>query len=242
MEEASSKSNETLTIRKEDLWKYSTFVLLALLIVISFLYFTKNPGTGNVIVNNPTNPSNDQPSNPSQVTTVEVKDSPVLGSKDAKVTMIEFSDYQCPFCGRHFTQTYPQIKKDYIDTGKVKLVFKDFPLGFHENAQKAAEAARCVKDQKEDAGYFQMHDKLFLNQDSLSIENYKKWAKELGANSATFDSCLDSGKYRQAVLDDLKYGQSVGVQGTPSFFINGKQISGAQPYEAFKTAFDAELA
>src|SRR3989338_2784146 len=174
MEEASSKSNETLTIRKEDLWKYSTFVLLALLIVISFLYFTKNPGTGNVIVNNPTNPSNDQPSNPSQVTTVEVKDSPVLGSKDAKVTMIEFSDYECPFCGRHFTQTYPQLKKDYIDTGKVKLFWKDFPLSFHPQAQKSAEAAHCVKELKGDAGYWAMHDKLFTNQQSLGIENFKK--------------------------------------------------------------------
>src|SRR3989344_2356912 len=152
---------------------------------------------------------------------VEEGDGSVLGKADAPVVMIEFSDYECPFCGRHFTDTYPQLKKDYIDTGKVKLVFRDFPLSFHAKAQKAAEAARCVGEQKGDIGYFKMHDKLFSNQASLSVENYKKWAKELGVNAVKFDDCLDSGKFAQAVEDSLAYGQSVGVSGTPGFFING---------------------
>lgn len=173
---------------------------------------------------------------------VSIGDSPIKGSKDARVTIIEFSDYECPFCGRYFQETYAQLKKDYIDTGKVKYVFKDFPLSFHESAQKAAEAARCVREQKGDFGYFAMHDKLFSSQDQLSVENYKNWARELGVDGSKYDSCLDSGKYAQAVQSDLEYGQQVGVEGTPAFFINGKLVSGAQPYSVFKQAIDAELA
>ena len=238
MAEDSNKENSTITVNKQDLWKYSTFLLLVTLVVGAFLYFNKsdsNP-TGNV-VQNPT--QGQQIPSQGEKVTVEIGDSPVLGSKSAKVTIVEFSDYECPFCGRHFEQTYPQLKKDYIDTGKVKLVFKDFPLGFHAQAQKAAEAARCAGEQEK---YWEMHDKLFSNQESLSVENEKKWAKDLGLNSGKFDSCLDSGKYAKDIQADSSYGQSIGVSGTPSFFVNGKQLVGAQPYSAFQAAIDAELA
>src|SRR3989344_7101547 len=212
MAEDSNKENSTITVNKQDLWKYSTFLLLVILVVGAFLYFNKsdsNP-TGNV-VQNPT--QGQQIPSQGEKVTVEIGDSPVLGSKSAKVTIVEFSDYECPFCGRHFEQTYPQLKKDYIDTGKVQLVFKDFPLSFHPQAQKAAEAARCAGEQGK---YWEMHDKLFSNQQSLSVENEKKWAKELGLNTAKFDSCLDSGKYASAVQADSNYGQSIGVSGTPA--------------------------
>lgn len=172
---------------------------------------------------------------------LELGDSPVKGSKEAKVTIVEFSDYQCPFCGTFFQETLSQIDKDYIKTGKVKLVFKDFPLDFHEQAQKAAEAARCVREQISDLGYYRMHDKLFSNQDKLSVENYKKWARELDVDGKKFDSCLDTGKFESAVKDDLAYGQQLGVSGTPAFFVNGKLIEGAQPYSAFKQIIDGEL-
>ena len=239
MAEDDKKENSTITIKKQDLWKYSTFLLLAILIVGAFLYFNNNSSgsavpSGNVVQN----PGEQIPSQGEKVN-VQIGDAPVLGSKTAKVTIVEFSDYECPFCGRHFQQTYPQLKKDYIDTGKAKLVFKDFPLSFHPQAQKAAEAARCAGEQGK---YWEMHDKLFSNQESLSVENEKKWAKEIGLNSAKFDSCLDSGKYAGAVQSDSSYGQSIGVSGTPAFFINGKLISGAQPYSVFKQAIDAELA
>jgi protein-disulfide isomerase len=172
---------------------------------------------------------------------VEIGDSPVKGSKGANVTIVEFSDYQCPFCGKFFEETLSQIDKDYIKTGKVKLVFKDFPLDFHEEAQKAAEAARCVREQIGDLGYYRMHDKMFSNQDKLSVENYKKWARELDVDGKKFDSCLDTGKYEDAVKEDLAYGQELGVSGTPAFFVNGKLIEGAQPYSVFKQIIDSEL-
>lgn len=237
-------SEESITIRKESLWKYSTFVLAALLIVFMFMFFTKNPvTTGNVVNEGPGAQPTPGEQLPPQTGRVDVKigDSPVKGKKDAPVTLVEFSDYQCPFCGRHYQQTYPQILKEYIDSGKVKLVFKDFPLGFHENAQKSAEAARCVREQKGDEGYFKMHDKMFENQQNLVVDNLKKFAREIGADGAKFDSCLDSGKFAKAVQEDMAYGSSIGVQGTPAFFVNGKLISGAVPYAQFKSVFDAEL-
>ena len=172
---------------------------------------------------------------------VEVGDSYIKGSKNANVTIVEFSDYQCPFCSKFFLETLSQLDKEYIKTGKVNLVFKDFPLDFHEKAQKAAEAARCVGEQINDIGYYKMHDKLFSNQDNLSIENYKKWARGLDVDGKKFDTCLDSGKFEASVKEDLAYGQKLGVSGTPAFFINGKLIEGAQPYSVFKQIIDDEL-
>lgn len=176
---------------------------------------------------------------PSAPVNVDEGNGAVQGDANAPVTIIEFSDYECPFCGRAFQQTYPLIKENYIDTGKVRYVFRDFPLSFHPNAQKAAEAARCAGDQDK---YWEMHDKLFQNQATLSVDNYKKWARELGLNGATFDSCLSSNKYADEVQADLAYGSSLGVSGTPAFFINGQMVSGAQPYSVFQQTIDAELA
>ncbi len=220
-------------------------IVLVLSIINTIGIFVLDNGSGGTTVTAPQPTNNPTPSPsaaPSRVT-VNTEGAPALGQANAKVTIVEFSDFQCPFCGRHFTQTYPQLKANYIDTGKVKLVFKDFPLSFHPQAQKAAEAAHCVREQKGDAGYFAMHDKMFANQQTLSVENEKKWAREIaGVDGAKFDTCLDSGKFAQTVQQGLQEGSAAGVQGTPSFFINGVQISGAQPYSAFQAAIDAELA
>lgn len=173
---------------------------------------------------------------------VEAGDSPVKGEADAPVEIIEFSDYQCPFCAKFFEQTLPEIEKNYIKTGKVKLVYKDFPLiSIHSEAKKAAEAARCVREQKGDEGYFKMHNKLFENQQSLSVENYKKWARSLGVVGPKFDKCLDDGTFADAVEEELAYGEILGVAGTPAFFIDGKMITGAQPFDVFEQAIDAVL-
>lgn len=193
---------------------------------------------------------------PSAPVTVETGTSPSIGMKNAPVTIVEFSDYQCPFCRKFWSETYHQLKTEYIDTGKVRLVFKDFPLDFHEGAKPYAEAAHCAFDAQGDAGYFRMHDKIFEEQNKLEggdaktgpvrstvpfvgKETLKKWARELGF---TIDTCLDSGKYAQTVEDDLAYGKQMGISGTPGFFVNGQLIEGAQPYSAFKQLIDAELA
>lgn len=184
-------------------------------------------------------PSPSAPSVPSGPVDVSLDDDPVLGDKNAKVTIVEFSDYECPFCGRYFTQTYPQLKKDYVDTGKVKIVFRDYPLPFHQNAQKAAEAAECADDQGK---FWEMHNKLFSNQQKLDVASLKKYAGELALDQAKFDDCLDSGKYASEVEKDMQDGSSYGVSGTPSFFVNGQLLVGAQPYSEFKKLIDAELA
>jgi len=168
---------------------------------------------------------------------------PMEGSKNAKVQVVVFSDFQCPFCERFYSDAYKQIKTNYIDAGKdVAVYFKHFPLSFHPEAQKAAEAAQCAYDQKGNAGFWAMHDKMFENQASLSVDNEKKWAREINLNGAEFDSCLDSGKNAKLVADSEAYGQTLGVSGTPTVFINGQSVVGAQPFSAFKQVIDAQLA
>lgn len=178
---------------------------------------------------------------------VSADDDPTMGSKDAKVVMIEFSDFQCPFCGRFFAQTLPQVKADYIDTGKVLFVYRDFPLSsIHPNAQKAAEAAECADEQNK---WEDMHNTIFKNQDQWAdldnagaVAKFKEYAKSAGVNEQQFGSCLDSGKYQDEVLKDFNDGINAGVGGTPTFFINGVEVSGAQPFSVFKQIIDQELA
>jgi protein-disulfide isomerase len=172
---------------------------------------------------------------------VEIGNSPVKGQDDAPVTLVEFSDYQCPFCGKFYSETYPLIIENYVNTGEVKLVFKDYPLDFHPEAQKAAEAARCAGKLLGDDIYFKFHDILFENQVDLSEENYKKWAREIGVDGASFDSCLDSGEFATAVQEDFAYGSQLGVTGTPGFFVNGQRIDGAVPYNVFEQAIESAL-
>ncbi len=225
------ENNNTITIKKDTLWKYSTFLLLAIVVIGGF-FLLKGDSTGSAVVN-PNTGGNTAP------VKVDGDDDAVLGNENAPVTIIEFSDYQCPFCERFWSQTYPSIKSEYIDTGKVKLIYRDFPLtSIHPIALPSAIAAECVREQGGDEAYYEMHDKIFENQASLSESNLKKWAQELSYN---IDSCLDSEKYLSEVESDLKEGAAAGVRGTPSFFINGQPLSGAQPFSEFKRIIDAEL-
>jgi protein-disulfide isomerase len=167
-----------------------------------------------------------------------VGDLPPKGEKDAPVTMIEFTEFQCPFSGSFARDTLPKIEEEYIKTGKVKFYFRDYPLSFHQYAQKAAEAARCANEQ---GRFWAYHDKVFENQEILSLENLKKWAVELGLVKGKFDSCLDEGKFEEVVKKDFADGQAAGVRGTPAFFINGRLFSGAQPLESFREAIEKAL-
>lgn len=171
-----------------------------------------------------------------------VDDDAVLGKDDAPVTIVEFSDYQCPYCKRWHTDTFGQIKEKYIDTGKVKFIYRDFPLSFHQNAQKAAEAAECAGEQNK---YYEMHAKLFENGNGdgsgLAVADLKRYAQELKLDTAKFNTCLDSGAMRQEVSKDMSDGQRAGIQGTPGFFLNGQEISGAQPFPVFEAGIEAVL-
>lgn len=169
----------------------------------------------------------------------------VIGDDNAKVTMVEFTDYQCPFCGRHFTDTYPQLKEKYIDTGKVKLIVRDQPLSFHPNAASAAQAVRCAQDQNKGEA---MHDILFEQQAAWSnltgdavLAKYKELATTAGVNANTMESCVKSEKYKQAVADDSTLANRVGAGGTPTFFIEGKPIVGAVPLATFEQEIEALL-
>lgn len=177
---------------------------------------------------------------------VSADDDAFLGKNNAPVVMIEFSDFQCPFCRKFWEETLPQIKKEYIVTGKVKLVYRDFPLDFHPGSQPAAQAAECAEEQGK---YWEMHDKIFSAQAKqgsgtiqFGADDLKKWAAEIKLNATSFNSCLDSAKYKDEVAKDTADGAAAGVSGTPTFFINGQKIVGAQPFSAFKQAIDQQLA
>ncbi len=161
---------------------------------------------------------------------------PARGPEDAPITIVEFSDFQCPFCSR-VEPTLEQVMENYGD--KVRLVFRQFPLNIHPNAQKAAEASLCARDQGK---FWEMHDAMFADQKGLSVEGLKKKAAALGLDSTKFDQCLDSGQFADEVHADLQAGSEAGVNGTPAMFINGIPVSGAVPYENMAQVIDAELA
>ncbi|MEM1010424.1 MAG: thioredoxin domain-containing protein, partial [Myxococcota bacterium] len=163
------------------------------------------------------------------------KHSPAFGPTDAKVTVVEFSDFECPFCSRG-AKVINQIKKNYGN--KVRIVFRHLPLGFHKQAKPAAEASMAAHAQGK---FWAYHDKLFANQRRLNRKNYIKWAKQLGLDVARFTKDIDSGKYRKAVEADAIHAGSVGANGTPTFFVNGLKIVGAQPFARFQSVIDAEL-
>ncbi len=188
-------------------------------------------------------------------------DDPVLGDKNAPVTIIEFSDFQCPFCRKFWTETLPSIKSEYIDTGKVKFVYRDLPLEqLHQSALISAEAANCVREKGGDEAYWKFHDKMFEEQNILdsgsktgqvsktvqySDTDLKKWAKDLGYD---ISSCLDSGKFKNEIYKDIDDAQKAGGQGTPYFVFLDKNgdvtrvVSGAQQFPAFKSAIEKTLA
>jgi len=162
---------------------------------------------------------------------------PAIGNAKAPVTIVEFSDFQCPFCLRA-SPTIKRLRETYGD--KVRVVWKDFPLTqIHPQAFKAAEAGHCAADQGK---FWEFHDKLFGNQQALQPEFLKQYAKDAGMDAAAFETCLDSSKYAERVRDSVAAGSAVGVSSTPTVFVNGRMLEGAQPYEVFAAVIDEELA
>ncbi|MFQ5803056.1 MAG: thioredoxin domain-containing protein [Candidatus Methylomirabilales bacterium] len=179
---------------------------------------------------------------------VGVAGKPSQGSQNAPVTMVEFSDYQCPYCRRYVSMVFPAIKKDYIETGKVKYVFRDFPIpALHPQSKKAHEAAHCAGEQNQ---YWKMHDILFENSKDLSLAALKRYAQKVGLDDDKFDDCLRTGRYAGTVEKEITDGRKVGVSGTPSFVIGpsgsgetitGTVVIGAQPPATFKQVIENAL-
>lgn len=172
----------------------------------------------------------------------------ITGRADAKMTMVEFSDFQCPFCGRYIRDTWPQIQRDYVDTGKVRYAFRHFPLeSLHPNAFGAAEAGECLRQQGK---FWEMHDLLFQNQDALGRPALTAYATKVGASPKAFQQCM-TGAVGTKIRADLEAGARAGVTGTPAFFFGTsqpdgtvhivKRLDGAEPLTAFKSALDELL-
>jgi protein-disulfide isomerase len=170
-------------------------------------------------------------------TEISLAGEPFRGSEKAPVTIVKFEDFQCPFC-KQIQPTVNALLSRY--DGKVRLVHKDLPLeSLHPQARQAAEAARCAHEQGK---FWEYHDKLYANAPKASADDLKSYAKDVGLNADSFDRCFASGKYKEVVQRDLNEGAQLGLTGTPTFFINGREISGNQPSEAFEAIIDEELA
>lgn len=183
-----------------------------------------------------------------RIMTLPVVETYVLGSKDAPVTLVEFTDYQCPFCSKFHGDTYPQLKKDFIDTGKVRFISRDLPLSIHKQAFPAARAARCAGEQDK---FWDMRHVLSSNPKNLSETEIGQYARNLGLDSARFQACLESNKYDPAIRRDEADARSIGITGTPAFILGhsthgeqfeGVHISGAQFYTVFAAKINKLLA
>src|SRR3972149_2656664 len=241
MEENKTGESGTITIQKDTLWKYSTFVLLAVVIIAGFFVLKPSGGTGAVVGNTDTG-SNNQPSiNANSL--IEDND-PVLGDPNAGITILEFSDFQCPFCARAFEGAVADFKaSSYFANGEVNLIYKQFPLNsIHPQAQKAAEASLCADAQGK---FWEMHDTLFTNQQALDVASLKSYAQQLGLNTGDFNSCLDSGDSASEVSKETAQATAAGGRGTPFFIIvntesgDATSISGAYPWSQLEAAISS---
>ncbi len=218
-------------------------ILLALILIFVLIntYATFNIGkrlsSGGAINVSP------EPSLP--IIEISAGNSAIKGSDNAPITIVEFSDFECPFCGKFVLQTMPQIEEKYIKTGKVKMAFRHYPLPFHQYAPKASEASLCAQEQGK---FWEYHDALFQNQKALTIDNLKEYAAALKLDSAKFNECLNSGKMEAEIKKDMadaaQYIQQYGLEqkfGTPAFFINGEPLIGAQPFSEFEKIIEKKL-
>lgn len=232
----------------------STQILIALLVLASFLIGVLFTKVQYLSINAPssaitgqqaqaTQPNQPQAAAPGQKQNVDVGHLPPLGNKDAKIKIVAFEDFRCPFCDQFNKETLPLIKKDYIDTGKASFSYRHFQF-LGPASVVAGNASECANEQGK---FWEIHDYLYTNQPSESdtsmytTEKLTQIAGNLGMNTSQFQTCLDSKKYDKNVSDDLTAGQNAGVNGTPTVFINGLPIVGAQPYTAFQTVIEQEL-
>ena len=244
MVEAMAEKTEsgTITLKKNDLWKYSTLLLLVVVLIGGFFVF-RGDGSGTTTGGSVTDTGANTQGPVNAKALIEDND-PVLGNADAGISIIEFSDFQCPFCARAFEGAIADFKaSDYFKNGEVNLVYKQFPLSsIHPFAKGAAEASLCAQAQGK---FWEYHDKLFTNQDALTVADLKSYAAQLGLNTGEFNSCFDKSTYASEVSKETAQATAAGGQGTPYFIIvntkTGKStsISGAYPWPQFDSAIQS---
>lgn len=227
-----NKSDEIKELQPSPYLLPASIVFAGFLIAVA-VFYTQNPGRVTV------SPAK-QPASLNAALENLADDDPYLGNPEAPVTIVEFADFQCPFCARLHADALPKIIDKYVKTGKAKFIYRDFPLrSIHAMAEKAAEAGVCAHKQGK---FWPYHDLIYTRQSQLNEENLKVWARELGLNIDMFSQCLDSGKYAAEVEKDLNAGVAAGVEGTPGTFINGRLVAGAVPFESFAKIIEEELA
>jgi protein-disulfide isomerase len=193
--------------------------------------------------------ANGQPIRPQPPSTLDIHGEIFRGNASAHVAIIEYADFECPYCGEHERKVFPQILSDYIETGKVKYFYRDLPLPGHARALPAARAARCAGEQGK---YWEMHDSLFAKQSALSVPALLDRAQTLGLDTTKFTECQSSEKYTADIQKSVSEAEKMGIDGTPTFFLGvvepsgdvtiEKRLQGAAPFDVFKTAIDALLA
>jgi len=243
MEETKSGESGTITIKKDTLWKYSTFVLIAVVVIGAFFILRPGGGTGTGAVVGTTDTGGDTQPGINAASLIEDND-PVLGNADAGISILEFSDFQCPYCARAFEGAIADFKaSSYFKDGEVNLIYKQFPLNsIHPQAQKAAEASLCADEQGK---FWEYHDTLFTNQQALDVTSLKSYAQQLGLNTGDFNSCLDGSDFASEVSKETAQATAAGGRGTPFFIIvntetgDATSISGAYPWSQFETAIQS---
>ncbi len=237
---AEQKKSDTITIKKDQLWKYSTFILAG--IIVLGLVFLLIPGKSGMPTPNVVAPP-ELPPTTAQLT-VSADDHFLIGSPDSDVIIVEYSDFQCPFCQRAYGDAVAQIKAKYGASGDVAMIYRQFPLNsIHPQAQISAEASECANEQGK---FLEMHNMMFESGVTGGAAALKGYAAQIGLDTAQFNDCLDSGKYRSEVQSDVSEGTSVGVRGTPAFFVGNEDdgftlVSGAQPFTVFDQLIQAQL-
>lgn len=253
-EEVSTQvSEETITFKLSHFYSFLVVLAFAVGVLVGYVAWG-----GDAVVTAVAQPSAAQVALPTQtpvpvVYDIDFKGFPSLGPEDAPITIVEFSDYQCPYCYRWHVQVYDSLMAAYPN--QIRFVYRNFPLSFHQNAFASAESAMCAGDQN---AYWKMHDALFdaqslLNNQAGSVleqSAYNQFAADLGLDVTAFEECMTTHKYQQAILDDMAYAQSLpadstgdaAVGGTPTFFVNGHRLGGAYPLQYFTAIIDAELA
>ena len=246
------KQEETFTFKATHFYAVLVVLAFGIGILIGYVAWGRTPSAPAAVAQVAGPPAVATPTLEQVKYDIPVEGFPSLGPDDAPITIVEFSDYQCPYCTRWHEETYQRLLDAY--PGKIRFVYRNYPLGFHQNAMMSAQAALCAGDQDQ---YWAYHDKLFDEKDlvnnpegtTLEVATYLEFAADLALDTTAFEACLTSEKYKQFVEDDMNFATTLppqngeaAVGGTPTFFINGRRLVGAYPLAFFKQIIDEQLA